>query len=106
MKLKRQMYLFRREIQGVLNRTIVSFRKSKHFKKKINVSKDYPGAGTKIIWSTLVTSKRQEELEIAYFNLRNLEPVLAWSSLTLDGTSNDIKLFIQEKYKGGFDNLL
>lgn len=106
MKLKHQMYLFRREIQGVFNRTIVSFRKSKHFKKKNNVSEDIPGVGTKIIWSTLVTSKRQEELEIAYFNLRNLEPVLAWSSLTLDGTSDDIKLFIQEKYKGGFDNLL
>ena len=104
--LKHQMYLLRRKLQGVLNRTIVFFRKPTHLKRKIDVNEGIPGVGTKIIWSTLVTSKRQEELEIACFNLRNLGPILAWSSLTVDGTSNDLRLFIKEKYKGGFDNLL
>lgn len=106
MSFKHKLYLFHRKLQGVLNRIIAFFRKSPQLKKRVNMSGDIPGVGTKIIWSTLVTSKRQEELEIVYLNLKNLRPVLAWSSLTVDGTSNDLRLFIQDSYKGGFDNLI
>ena len=106
MSFRHKLYLLRKELLGVWNRTVTFFRKPKHLKKKANVSEDIPGVGSKIIWSTLVTAKRLDELEIACSNLKSLEPVLAWSSLTIDGTSNDLNTFMKEDYKGGFDNLL
>lgn len=103
---RHKSYLLRKELLGVWNRTVAFFRKPKLLKKEINVSEDIPGVGSKIIWSTLITSKRQDELEIAYSNLKSLGPVLAWSSLAIDGTAYDLRAFMKKDYKGGFDNLL
>jgi len=106
MPLRHRLYLLRRELQGILNRIINFFQRPKLLMKKKDVNEDIPGLGSKIIWSTLITSKRHDELKIAYSNLKNLKPLLAWSSLTVDGTSHEIRIFMKEDYKGGFDNLL
>ena len=101
-----KLYLLRRKIKHLFYRSIAVFQKPPIIKKVVNTSGDIVGSGNKVIWSTLVTANRTEELQIADSNLRKLEPVLAWSSLTIDGTSNDLCLFIEKNYKGGFDNVL
>ena len=101
-----RLYLFRRKLKGLLNRMITSFRKLPQIRIRTDIREDIPGVGTKIIWSTLVTSKRPDELEVAYLNLRSLSPFLLWSSLTVDGTADELELFVKREYRGGFDNLL
>lgn len=106
MSLRHKAYLFRREIRGILNRLLSLLQKNPKLRKRLDDDENISGLGSKIIWSTLVTSKRQDELEIASSNLKNLKPVLAWSSLTVDGTSDDIRHFIRDDYKGSFDNVI
>lgn len=100
------MYLLRREIMGIIHRILNSFRRNKVEKRKIGIGENIPGSDSRIIWSTLITAKREDEIKVAYSNLNSLKPVLAWSSLTVDGTSHDIRSFINNDYKGDFDNLL
>lgn len=97
-------YLLRRKLLGFINRTLSLFRRPTV--RKIDSHEKIPETKRKIIWSTLVTSKREDELQVAYSNLRSLKSVLVWSSLTIDGTSHDIRSFINENYKGDFDNIL
>jgi hypothetical protein len=106
MSLRNTLYFIRREFMGVVHRIYAFFREFEVKEREIEKDEKIPGVKSRIIWSTLITAKREDEIEVAYSNLNSLKPVLAWSSLTVDGTSHDIRSFINRDYKGEFDNLL
>jgi len=98
-----QAFIWRRKLTGFWRRTITRW---KNPMMVMNGQGARPRGGSKIIWSTQVVADRRDELQIVRENIERLRPVLAWSSLTVDGHSGELARFIAEGHGEGFDNLL
>jgi len=104
MSMGTHVYLWRRKLVGVLRRALARLRHPSIVKIS-DCSGSAANEGT-IIWSTQIVANRSEELENVYRTLELLRPVLAWASLTVDGTSTELDSFISDQYRGGFQNLI
>lgn len=98
-----QAFIWRRKLAGFLRRTVTRW---KNPVMVINGKGASPRGASKIIWSTQVVADREDEIEIVRGNLERLRPVLAWSSLTVDGHAGELSRFVAEGHGEGFDNLL
>jgi len=103
MKLGTWVFIWRRRLTGILRRAITRLFKPKLIR---NGSAPPAGNGSKMIWCTQVVANRPEELEIARRNLERLEPVIAWASLTVDGTPADADEFSWNTFCRGFQNVI
>jgi hypothetical protein len=95
----------RRKVRGFVNRIAAPLRRRRLVRRSRSRSEG-PPSQSRIVWTTLVTASQPDELEIACTNLRNLRDVLAWSSLTIDGTDAEPKRFFSGGSATGFDNVL
>lgn len=103
MRIGTQAFIWRRRITGYLRRAFTRMRRP-----SLVVNDDGPPleGSSKFIWSTQVVAGCEDELNIARRNLARLKPLVAWASLTVDGTASDLSRFPWETFCGEFQNVL